>query len=123
MIERFGSGGHWESAVGYSRTVRAGDFVVVAGCTSPDPGDAEQQTRGALAAAARGLALAGAGMDEVIRTRLFLTDISQWELVGRVHAEVFGDARPVTTMVQVAALIDPAMVVEVEVEAFSPKRP
>ncbi len=128
MIERFGSGGAYESIVGYSRTVRAGDLVLVAGCTATGEdgvvlgvGDAAAQAREALDACERGLALAGARLADVVRTRVYLTDVTQWELVGRVHAERFGDARPVTTMVAVSALLDPRMLVEIEVEAYLPR--
>jgi len=128
VIERFGSGGAWEAAVGYSRTVRAGDMVLVSGCTAVSedgvvlgPGDPELQAREALQASERALGLAGATRADVVRTRMYVTDISQWEGVGRAHAEHFCDVRPVTTMVEVSALIDPRMVVEIEVEAYLPR--
>jgi enamine deaminase RidA (YjgF/YER057c/UK114 family) len=81
------------------------------------PGDAAAQTRVALSAVVRALADAGFGPGDVVRTRVYVTDISRWEEVGRVHGEFFGDFRPATSMVQVAALIDPAMLVEVEADA------
>lgn len=128
MIERFGSGGAYEAIVGYSRTVRAGDLVLVSGCTATGEdgvvlgvGDAALQARETLDACERGLALAGARLCDVVRTRVYLTDVTQWELVGRVHAERFGDARPVTTMLAVAALLDPRLLVEIEVEAYLPQ--
>ena len=127
MIERFGSGGPWEAAIGYSRTVRAGDLVLVSGCTAAAEdgvvagiGDPLAQARAALDACERALALAGAELADVVRTRIHVVDITQWELVGRAHAERFGEIRPAATMVEVTALIDPRMLVEIEVEAFKP---
>ncbi len=114
----------WEPLVGYSRAVRAGPHVWVAGTTATvegvvaHPGDAAAQTRTALAIIAGALAEAGAELRHVVRTRLYVTDISQWEAVGRAHGEVFGSVRPVTSMVQVAALIDPQHLVEIEAEAY-----
>ena len=81
------------------------------------PGDAGGQTRVALETVARALSDAGFSLDDVVRTRIYVTDISAWEQVGRAHGEVFGEIRPATTMVQVAALIDPAMLVEIEADA------
>jgi enamine deaminase RidA (YjgF/YER057c/UK114 family) len=128
MIERFGSGGAYESLVGYSRTVRAGEHVFVAGCTATGAdgvvlgvGDAAAQAREALDACERGLDLAGARLADVVRTRVYLTDVTQWERVGRVHAERFGAEFPVTTMLAVAALLDPRLLVEIEVEAYLPR--
>jgi enamine deaminase RidA (YjgF/YER057c/UK114 family) len=119
MIQRISSGAKWESIVGYSRAVVAGPFVEVSGTTAPDAGDTVYaQTKGALKIIGVALEQAGVGFDAVIRTRIFVTDISQWEEVGRAHAEVFGEIRPVTTMVQVAALIDPAILVEIEATAY-----
>ena len=121
MIERFGSGGPFEAKVGYSRTVKAGPFVFVAGCTGMHPdgflvglGDAYGQMRQACENVAAALALAGAGVADVVQTRMFVTDIGLWEEVGRAHAEAFGAAPPVSAMLEVSALIDPRMVVEVE---------
>lgn len=125
MIERFGSGGPFEAAVGYSRAVRAGPFVFVAGCTSMVDGvvaggdDAYEQMRQACANAIAALEQAGAGAADVVQTRIFVTDIARWEQVGRAHAEAFGAAPPVASMVEVSALIDPRMLVEVEVVAFA----
>ncbi|GAA4750774.1 RidA family protein [Modestobacter marinus] len=120
---RLGSGAPWEAVVGYSRVVVAGDTAYVSGTTATvdgqvaHPGDAGAQTRVALSTIARALADAGFALGDVVRTRVYVTDISRWEEVGRVHGEFFGDVRPATAMVQVAALIDPAMLVEVEADA------
>ena len=122
-VIRLGSGAPWEGIVGYSRVVVRGDAAWVSGTTSlvdgkvAHPGDAAAQTRQALAIIRTALEKAGFTVADVVRTRMFVTDISRWEEVGRAHGEVFGDVRPATTMVQVAALIDPAMLVEIEAEA------
>ncbi len=122
-VVRLGSGGPWEAMIGYSRVVVRGDSAWVSGCTSvvdgtvAHPGDAAAQTRQAIAAIATALERAGFTLADVVRTRMYVTDISRWEEVGRAHGEVFGDIRPATSMVQVAALIDPAMLVEVEADA------
>jgi enamine deaminase RidA (YjgF/YER057c/UK114 family) len=125
VIERHGSGAPWEEIAGYSRVVRAGSAVYVAGTTATTadgaiagPGDPYEQTRQALRNVEAALALAGATLADVVRTRMYVTDISRWEEVARAHREVFGDVRPVTAMVEVSALIDPRMLVEVEVEAY-----
>jgi enamine deaminase RidA (YjgF/YER057c/UK114 family) len=119
-----GSGTAWESDVGYARAVRTGDTVRVSGTTATDDegavvgvGDPYRQTEQALANVERALAELGAGVRDVVRTRLFVTDIDQWEAIGRAHGEVFGDVRPATTMVQVGRLIGPDMCVEIEAEA------
>jgi enamine deaminase RidA (YjgF/YER057c/UK114 family) len=124
-VERHGSGAPWEAAVGYSRVVRAGDLVLVAGTTATMPdgaiaglGDAYLQTRQAIENVSRALAQVGATPADVVRTRIYVTDITAWEEVGRAHAEAFGDVRPVTAMVEVSALLDPRMLVELEVEAW-----
>ena len=121
---RLGSGGPWEGIVGYSRVVAVGDQAWVSGCTAATvegtvahPGDAGGQTRVALQTVARALTDAGFALGDVVRTRIYVTDISAWEQVGRAHGEVFGEIRPATTMVQVAALIDPTMLVEIEADA------
>jgi len=118
------SGGPWEAVVGYSRAVRVGNLVSVAGTTATRPdgsihgeGDAGEQMRYCIDTIERALAEAGATLADVVRTRMFVTDISQWEAIGRAHGERFGDIRPVSTMVQVAALIDPRLLVEVEADA------
>ena len=122
-VVRFGSQTPWEAVVGYSRVVVHGDMAWVSGTTATvdgqvvHPGDAAGQTRQALANLESALERAGFTLADVVRTRMFVTDISRWEEVGRAHGEVFGDIRPATSMVQVAALIDPAMLVEVEADA------
>lgn len=124
---RVSSGAVWEPVVGYSRAVRVGDVVAVSGTTAARPDgtvvggdDMGAQAREALRRIGAALAEAGAGLDDVIRTRIFVTDISRWEEVGRVHGEVFGDVRPATSMVQVAALIAPDLLVEIEADAVVP---
>ena len=122
-VVRFGSETPWEAVVGYSRVVVHGDMAWVSGTTATvdgrvvHPGDAAGQTRQALANIAAALERAGFILADVVRTRMYVTDISRWEEVGRAHGEVFGDVRPATSMVQVAALIDPAMLVEIEADA------
>ena len=124
-VERLGSGAPWEAVVGYSRTVRAGPLVVVAGTTAlgadgevgPE-GDLHGQTLRALANVRAALEAAGARLEDVVRTRLSVTDIGRWEEAGRAHGEVFGATRPVSAMVEVSALIDPRMLVEVEATAW-----
>jgi enamine deaminase RidA (YjgF/YER057c/UK114 family) len=120
---RLGSGAPWEAVVGYSRVVVAGESAWGAGTTATvdgavvHPGDAAAQTRVALESITRALAEAGFALGDVVRTRMYVTDIGRWEEVGRVHGEFFGQIRPATAMVQVAALIDPAMLVEIEADA------
>jgi enamine deaminase RidA (YjgF/YER057c/UK114 family) len=122
-VIRLGSGSPWEGIVGYSRVVVRGDTAWVSGTTSTvdgavaHPGDAAAQTRQALAIIRQSLERAGFTIADVVRTRMYVTDISRWEEIGRAHGEVFGDVRPATSMVQVAALIDPAMLVEIEADA------
>jgi enamine deaminase RidA (YjgF/YER057c/UK114 family) len=118
------SGAVWEPVVGYSRAVRVGPWVAVAGTTAAAEGggavggdDVAAQTREALRRVVAALEQVGAGVEHVVRTRMYVTDISRWEDVGRVHGEVFGEVRPATTMVEVSRLIDPALLVEVEVDA------
>ena len=116
----------WEPVAGYSRAVAAGDFVFVSGCTSVadgvfvHPGDAGAQTTQAIANVAQALERLGAGLADVVRTRMFVTDISRWEEYGRAHGAAFGDAMPATSMVGVAALVDPRMLIEVEAVAYKP---
>ena len=111
------SGSAYESAVGYSRAVRTGPHIAVAGTTASGDGIAAQ-TREALRRIEIALQKVGASLSDVVRTRIFVTDISMWEEVGAVHAEVFGDIRPVATMVEVSALISPELLVEIEVDAY-----
>ena len=122
------SGAPWESIVGYSRAVRIGNHIWVSGTTATDEsgkivgvGDAAAQTRYALQKIGRALEEAGVTFADVVRTRTFVTDISQWEAIGRVHGEYFGDIRPAATMVEVSKLIDPDHLVEIEVDAFVSK--
>ena len=127
-IERWGSGGPGEGIVGYSRVVRCGDYVHIAGTTATvdghvvGQGDAGEQTRVILRIIGDSLAKAGATFDQVVRSRIFVVDIADWEAVGTAHGEVFADIRPVATMVEVSRLIDPDHLVEIEVEAYSPLR-
>jgi enamine deaminase RidA (YjgF/YER057c/UK114 family) len=127
MIERHGSGGPWEPVVGYSRVVKAGPIVEVAGCTAVDAEghiiggtSVYEQSRQALANVLAALATVGAGAQHVTRTRLFITDISRWRDLGRAHGEVFGEIRPVTAMYGISALLDPRMLVEIEATAYVP---
>ena len=125
-VRRVSSGTTWEPVVGYSRAVAAGDFVFVSGCTSVEgatfvhPGDAYAQTAQAIGNAADALAGLGATLADVVQTRMYVTDISRWQEIGRAHGEAFGEIRPAATMVEVAALIEPGMLVEVEVVAYRP---
>ena len=123
----YASGTAWEPVVGYSRAVRVGPFVYVAGTTATDaagavvaPGDAGRQAEVALQKVGAALERAGASFADVVRTRIYVTDIADWEAVGRAHGAVFGDVRPASTLVEVSALVDPGLVVEIEAEAIVP---
>src|SRR5690242_19268049 len=128
-IQRYGSGGPWEDVYGYSRVVRAGDLVLTAGCTSTvdgvvtGAGDAYAQARTALGIALDALRLAGAAAHDVVRTRIHVTGRAHADAAGRAHGEVFGSHRPAATMVIVAGLLHPDMLVEIELEAYLPVRP
>ena len=111
------SGSDYESLVGYSRVVRTGPFIAVAGTTGAGS-DVTAQTRDALRRIEIALHEAGGSLADVVRTRMYVTDISSWQQVGSVHAEVFGDIRPVSTMVEVSALIAPELLVEIEADAY-----
>lgn len=123
-IQRFTSGAPWEEMFGYCRAVKAGDWVEVAGTTATDngvvlhPGDAYNQTLHILTKIEKALGLAGARMCDVVRTRMFITDISRWDVFGRAHAEFFRECKPASTMVEVSGLIDPDMLIEIEVTAY-----
>ena len=121
---RISSGGPWEAVAGYSRAVVVGDACVVAGTTDagPDgmsqhPGDVAAQARAVLAIIEGALAEGGFSLDDVVRTRMFITDMAHSDALSRVHGEVFGDIRPAATMVAVAGLMHPSLLVEIEAEA------
>jgi enamine deaminase RidA (YjgF/YER057c/UK114 family) len=120
-----GTGTPWEQVVGYSRAVRVGDVVHVSGTTASDEhgnvigvGNVREQTDYILRKIERALQAAGASLRDVVRVRMYVLDIDQWEIIGRVHGEFFGDIRPVSTMVEVSRLVDPQHLIEIEVEAI-----
>jgi enamine deaminase RidA (YjgF/YER057c/UK114 family) len=123
--QNISTGAPWESIVGYCRAVRVGPNIAVSG-TAPvgeegevvAVGDAYLQARRCIEIIERALGEAGAGLEHVVRTRMFVTDISQWEAVGRAHGEAFAEIQPATSMVEVSALIHPDMLVEIEADAI-----
>ena len=121
---RISSGGPWEAMAGYSRAIAVGDSCWVAGTTDagPDgisrhPGDAGAQTRAVLEIIEAGLTAAGFALADVVRTRMFVTDISRWDEIVAVHGAVFGEIRPASTMVEINRLVDPSLLIEIEAEA------
>jgi enamine deaminase RidA (YjgF/YER057c/UK114 family) len=122
--QKYSSGAKWESIVGYSRAVRVGDRIYVTGTTATNEnseivgvGDAYEQTVQCIRNINRALKALGAGLQNVVRTRMFVTDISRWEEYGRAHGEFFREIMPATTMVEVSKLIDPDMLIEIEADA------
>lgn len=125
--QRIRSGAPWEPVMGYCRAVRAGNVIAVSGSAAVDEqgelvgaGDMYEQTKQCIRVIENALAKAGATLDDVVRTRNYVTDIGQWQDVARAHGDTFGPAPPATTMVEVSRLIDPDMLVEIEADAIIP---
>jgi len=124
MRRNVSSGTEWEDRVGYSRAVQVGDEIRVSGTTATDengaivaPGEPYEQTKQAISNIESALGELDAGLDDIVRTRLFVTDIDDWEVIGQAHGDAFSEIRPATTMVEVSRLIDDELVVEVEADA------
>jgi enamine deaminase RidA (YjgF/YER057c/UK114 family) len=122
--QKYSSGMKWEQVVGYSRAVRVGNRIYVTGTTATDEignivggGDAYAQTIQVIKNIEKALQNLGAGLEHIVRTRMFVTDISRWEEYGRAHGEFFREITPATTMIEVSRLIDPAMLIEIEADA------
>ncbi len=122
--ENFATGSKWEPIIGYSRAVKIGNQIAISGTTGSDADgnladNVYEQTRQTLQNIEAALVKAGASMKDVVRTRIYMANISEWEQVGKAHGEFFGEIRPATTMVEVSRLIDPKMLIEIEADAIT----